>query len=671
MSTQETTTSLDLWGNAEKATVAPKKNGGKAKTGTQGNRPSNKTHKPSKMTVPDFADPHRPLTCLEADFPIAQINALSNLEGNAGKPIYQMSKWWARRRSSVFRALLLAAAIQSPDDPNEAAKLIWEQYYRNHQTTGSFKHLKVLDCFMGGGTTLVEGARLGMQMTGIDINPVAWFVVRNELACSDPEQVKALFEEIECQVKPQIQPLYTTTCPRGHQGQWVDVRTGKTADADPLDLPLDQRANYRWEGPEVIYTFWAKHGTCQAMGCGHRTPIFRSPVIAEKHLSTKYLALTCPSCGLPFHAELGETRMAPGVERIIVDGDTPFTELTQCFAQLLHTYDKGKAPETWERAKALLTAAPQEHGLCCPQCGAFAAEKFVATLKNHADPKTSAAKRKKKAFGLQRKTVQMYLLIHPDWLQGTAGCDDGQEMGGWAGAPVDASAAWYQTRLRNLRLIEVRGATLPDKITLADGTVMDTAKGTVPRQAYFTCAACGRENNTLESTRPTQHTPPVAAYVLQCHCPQCEAEGYMYGGRYFKAPDAYDDKRLAAAEKEWANRSESDLTAYWPRQICWDAYMMRANGGVNDGWGYTHWWKMFHPRQLLVHTQLLKAISEASDKAWPLDVREQALGAFQQYLRMMSMFSFWHQTYDKLAPSLSNANFHPKNLIVETSVLVL
>lgn len=57
--------------------------------------------------VPDFNDPNRPKTCLEVDFPIAQINALSQLEGNAGKPIYQMSKWWARRRSSVFRSMLL------------------------------------------------------------------------------------------------------------------------------------------------------------------------------------------------------------------------------------------------------------------------------------------------------------------------------------------------------------------------------------------------------------------------------------------------------------------------------------------------------------------------------------------------------------------------------------
>ena len=95
--------------------------------------------------------------------------------------------------------------------------------------------------------------------------------------------------------------------------------------------------------------------------------------------------------------------------------------------------------------------------------------------------------------------------------------------------------------------------------------------------------------------------------------------------------------------------------------------MMRANGGVNDGWGYTHWWKMFNPRQLLVHTQLLKAVTEAPEDAWPLDVREQALGAFQQYLRNQNMFSFYHITRDCLAPALSNSNYHPKNLTLEVS----
>ena len=132
------------------------------------------------------------------------INALSALEGNAGKPIYQMSKWWARRRSCVFRAMLIAAAMEAPPrkkddgsivldengvpepDVDEAHKAVWDVYYTNHQKAENFKHLKVMDCFMGGGTTLVEGSRLGFQMSGVDLNPVAWFVTKNELACTTP-----------------------------------------------------------------------------------------------------------------------------------------------------------------------------------------------------------------------------------------------------------------------------------------------------------------------------------------------------------------------------------------------------------------------------------------------------------------------------------------------------
>jgi len=84
--------------------------------------------KATRLPVVDFNDPNRPLTCLEVDFPIAPINALSKVEGNAGKPIYQMSKWWARRRSCIFRAILIAAGIKAPDDPEKAARLVWEYF---------------------------------------------------------------------------------------------------------------------------------------------------------------------------------------------------------------------------------------------------------------------------------------------------------------------------------------------------------------------------------------------------------------------------------------------------------------------------------------------------------------------------------------------------------------
>jgi len=46
---------------------------------------------------------------IEESFPIVEINRLSVPERNAFKPIYQMHKWFARRASCVFRAILLGA----------------------------------------------------------------------------------------------------------------------------------------------------------------------------------------------------------------------------------------------------------------------------------------------------------------------------------------------------------------------------------------------------------------------------------------------------------------------------------------------------------------------------------------------------------------------------------
>src|ERR1700681_2301827 len=84
----------------------------------------------------DFSDPNRAKTCLEVDFPIIPINQIAAIEGKGSgalKPIYQVTKWWARRRSTVFRAMLLAAVTKSPDDESKAAKTVWDVYYANHQ----------------------------------------------------------------------------------------------------------------------------------------------------------------------------------------------------------------------------------------------------------------------------------------------------------------------------------------------------------------------------------------------------------------------------------------------------------------------------------------------------------------------------------------------------------
>lgn len=146
MSNGKNLKALDLFGDVvESKNAQDKKKDQKTKADKNAEILPEKLGKAIRLPVPDFSDPNRKLTCLEVDFPIAQINALSDLEGNAGKPIYQMSKWWARRRSSVFRSMLIAASTEAPDYPGEAAKKVWDHYYSNHQKAGSFKKLRVLD----------------------------------------------------------------------------------------------------------------------------------------------------------------------------------------------------------------------------------------------------------------------------------------------------------------------------------------------------------------------------------------------------------------------------------------------------------------------------------------------------------------------------------------------
>jgi putative DNA methylase len=635
-----------------------------------------------RLPVVDFNDPNRPLTCLEVDFPIAPINALARVEASSGaarSPIYQMSKWWARRPASVFRGILIAAGLKAPDDHEQAARYAWENFYVNHHRAGNFKRLRVLDPFMGGGTTLVEGARLGYDLTGNDLNPVAWFVVRNELAFSDPEQVRASFDEIEREVKPLIHPFHVTNCPGGHQGQWLDKRTGRPADVDPVDLEPGQRKHYEWDGAEVIYTFWAKHGPCTAEACNHRTPVFKNPVIAEKDLVTEYFELRCLKTGATYHAELGETRLAPGCERVVLDAAVHFKESTQEFARLFKDYSKGNATEKRHRIQRLLELVDDEPALRHPDTGEWCGAAIKATLERH-QRASRAADLKKKDFNIQSKPVFMYLLLDPKWFRGTPGEISGATLGGYAGADVESSARWYKERLKDLRLIEVRGRVkLPDQddgkerfgllptLTLADGTTINLEQGPSDSDGSFVCARDGRSQELIESLRKTTNPAPLAIYALQCYCPKRDADGYSYGGRFFKVPDEADIGRLIQAEREWDLRSGADLSPFWPRQVIPNTRRAWQKDCL-PGHGFTHWSKLFNPRQLLVHANLLKAIDSLVAKGFPDDVAEQALGAFQQYLRSQCLLAFYHRKNDQIAAALSNPNFNPKDLVVETCV---
>ncbi|MDO8527159.1 MAG: DUF1156 domain-containing protein [Deltaproteobacteria bacterium] len=569
----------------------------------------------------DFSDPNRPKTCLEVDFPILPINQVAVIEGNAGKPIYQMSKWWARRRSSVFRSMLIAAATKAPDDPAHAAKAVWDVYYANHQKKGSFKNIKVADIFMGGGTTLVEGSRLGMQLFGIDLNPVAWFVVKQELAKVDLDEVKRLLADIEAEVKPQIMPFYYCDGPNGEKGKWTYLPSGKVMgdNFDPLSLKPAERKDYKYEGPEIIYTFWAKHGPCQVTGCGHRTPIMTSPVMAIKTLTVKSWEHSCESCHTEFEVEDKAARMAPDVPLFIAPSETPFAILNP------------------------------KSGITCPNC------KHTRRINYNELGKG------------KNKKVEMSLLVHPQWLAGSPDKDlSGKPFGGSAQDDAESTSRWNLERSSKIRLLEVRG-TLPEEVTCPETKVtFKTGKegGTVTKKSTFACQSDGSENDVLTAVKATGKTGPIAAFAVQGFAPRTQLRKDAYNGRFFSQFDERLTQQYNAAIVEWEKRRNTDLDSYWPK--CELSKGWKTHGWAIPEHGFTHYWMMFNPRQLLTHTQLLKSILTVGSYSW--DTREYVLGAFQQYLRNQSLFGFWNIQRDTPEPHLSNNNFHPKSVSIENCV---
>ena len=136
---------------------------------------------------------------IEETFPIREISELAIPERSSYKPIYQISKWFARRASSTFRAILLGSILPSSAD-------LMKNFYNEH----NFSDFTVIDPFMGGGTTIIEGLRLGLNCIGVDINPVAWFITKTEAELVDLGELEKWIMDCEDKIKAQIKKWYLT-----------------------------------------------------------------------------------------------------------------------------------------------------------------------------------------------------------------------------------------------------------------------------------------------------------------------------------------------------------------------------------------------------------------------------------------------------------------------------
>ena len=255
---------------------------------------------------------------------------------------------------------------------------------------------------------------------------------------------------------------------------------------------------------------------------------------------------------------------------------------------------------------------------------------------------------------------------------------------GWRGARAPIPMALFMAaRRRTMLHLQLLG-TLSGRVTSACSRCVEiclirspvprpmlpfaTGKegGTVPKRSTFTCRSCGTQQDVLTAIRPTGKTGPSAGYAIQAVSPSRKESGATYGGRFFAAFDDQIARQYSGAVLEWDARKGGDLAPYWPRSEVPFGFMTHMNNGGIPNHGFTHWWTMFNARQMLVLTQLMKAIVEVGEYDWP--VREYVLGAYQQYLRNQNQFCIWDTSYDKLVPHMSNNNYHPKSNMVENCV---
>jgi len=174
------------------------------------------------------------------------------------RPVIAVHKWFARRPGTLFRSLLLSEFGKSP---------LRELYFKANDLSG----LRVADPFMGGGTPLLEANRVGCDIIGFDNNPMAYWIVRQEVEHVDLADYIKAANKLTGWLERQIGHLYRTDC----------LVCG-CSDA------------------RVKYFLWVKLLNCG--GCGKSLDLFSRYLLSEDRRHPRNV-FVCPACG-----ELNESK---------------------------------------------------------------------------------------------------------------------------------------------------------------------------------------------------------------------------------------------------------------------------------------------------------------------------------------------------------------------------
>ena len=149
------------------------------------------------------------------------------------RPVIAVHKWFARRPGTLFRALLLSEFSSEP---------LESSFFRAGDLSGK----TIADPFMGGGTPLLEANRMGADVRGCDINPMAYWIVRQEIEHLDLAAYRQAAEGLRADLEAEIGHLYRTKCnvcgsTNAHVKYYLWV---KTMDCHECGQPIDLFPGY-------------------------------------------------------------------------------------------------------------------------------------------------------------------------------------------------------------------------------------------------------------------------------------------------------------------------------------------------------------------------------------------------------------------------------------------
>jgi len=550
---------------------------------------------------------------IEVGFPIAEINRLAVPERSSFKPIYQMHKWFARRASCVFRAIILGTlkpALQPDGTPTD----LMAEFYKDHSDDPDTKDKVILDPFMGGGTTVVEALRLGCRVIGIDLNPVAWFIVKTEIEPGDLDALKEAFDRLAARSVGwnEGRPLKETL-----------LSLYKTEVADGIEA-------------DVIYTFWVKSAICTDPNCQREVPLFKDYIIAHKTPKIRYHRdATCPACRKTFDWEINRASL--------------IGELALMVNAPRGSSGEGRPTTVWSYAPE--PTKPRRRGdvwqtdVPCPQC------------KKSVRMQVPSARK-------ERKAVPLYVLL----------CPACEAVWQWRGPMPDGEVACpgchysYDPRKGN---VTEKGkfqcsCGQKDNIIASIRTLPQDQR--LPIRPYAVQAYLKPdEEEDYDDGQSTFFES--GEHKFADHDGQrgrvARVDGLLVpdNGKFFKRFTVSDMRWLQQAEAYWDEHGD---TLPFPK--CAVPPGDKTKSGLLSH-HYNHWHEMFAPRQLLALGTLLKGIMVEENQA----LKEMLLCAFSNTLEGNNLFVRnipSRQTPGGTAPAgvFARHDFQPKATACEQNV---